>query len=178
MAAKCRIVWCSVTDRLRGGRGWRAPARNPGASFASAQSSPGHPIDQSKSDSAPGNFISLLHNSKGFAPPVLLHGVPSMNWSLPLNVGLCLLSCLQSLAVEDESAEKIAARPVLEVTSDITLECLPRQQWCGDRSYWRSRQQRSEMESVSLDYRTQYAGRKSLGVVRKTCRMILVADNQ
>ena len=45
-----------------------------------------------------------------------------MNWSLPLNVSLCLLSCLTSVTVADESAETSVARPVLEVTSDITLD--------------------------------------------------------
>jgi len=45
-----------------------------------------------------------------------------MNWSLPLNACLCLLYCLTSVIVADESAEKIVARRVLEVTADITLD--------------------------------------------------------
>ena len=31
---------CSVSNGLMGGRGWRAPARNPGASFASLSPAP------------------------------------------------------------------------------------------------------------------------------------------
>ena len=45
-----------------------------------------------------------------------------MNWSLPLNICLCLLFCLPSVTVANESAEKTVARSVLEVTSDITLD--------------------------------------------------------
>jgi len=45
-----------------------------------------------------------------------------MNWSLPLNACLCLLFCLKPVGVADESADEIVARPMLEVTSDITLD--------------------------------------------------------
>ena len=45
-----------------------------------------------------------------------------MNWSLPLNICVCLLFCPTSVTVADESAEQKVTRPVLEVTSDITLD--------------------------------------------------------
>lgn len=45
-----------------------------------------------------------------------------MNWPLPLNFCLCLLFCLTFVTRADESAEKNVARPMLEITSDITLD--------------------------------------------------------
>ena len=45
-----------------------------------------------------------------------------MNWSLPLNICVCLLICPTFVAVGDEFPEKTGTRPVLEVTSDITLD--------------------------------------------------------
>ncbi len=73
---------CEVVKRtiVTGGRGWRAPARNPGASrgnsfdrsssklrgfLRSAQSSPGHPMDGAHT------CAEYLHSGHGFLPGVL-----------------------------------------------------------------------------------------------------------